>query len=267
MTPPPPVALTIAGSDPTGGAGLQADLLTFAALGVHGASVVAALTVQTTSGVSAVEPVAASLVRAQIEAVLGDLPVRAVKTGLLAGAAVVESVADALEAHPDLPLIVDPVLAAGGGELLMSPEGEEAFVRRLLPLATLLTPNLPEARHLAGVPSGRDDASRLAARILARGARAVLIKGGHAEGAVVVDLFHDGVKEREYRRPRLDVGPLHGTGCALSAAIAALLALGRPLPEAIETARDYVQAAIAAARRIGKGRQIPWAPGGWKGGR
>jgi len=251
-----PVALTIAGSDPSGGAGLQADLLTFAAFGVHGASVAAALTAQDSGGVRRTADVAPGFVAAQLDAVLGDLDVRATKTGMLHRAEVVEVVADRLRARPDLPVVVDPVIRASDGTALLDPPGVEALRLLLLPLATLVTPNLREAELLTGRPV-RDVADmRDAARTLVElGARAALVKGGHLSGDAT-DVFHDGRELRELRSPRAAVGAVHGTGCALSAAIVAGLASGRDLPTAIAAAKRFVSDAIAGATALGRGARV-----------
>ncbi len=248
-----PTALTIAGSDSGGGAGIQADLRTFAAFGVHGTSAITALTAQNTRGVDAIHTAPTAFLRAQIEAVLGDFRVGAAKLGMLATPAIAQAVAGVLATRPRLPVVLDPVLVATTGARL----GTQALVaglrRRLLPLATLVTPNIPEAEALLGHRIASRDAMPGAARALRdAGARAVLLKGGHLRGSEVSDLLltADGEHWFHQRRRR---GEFHGTGCSLSAAVAAGLALGRPLEDAVEAAIHFVQQAIVAGYRPGKG--------------
>ena len=242
-----PVALTIAGSDPGGGAGIQADLRTFAAFGVHGASVLAALTAQDTRGVHATLEVPPAFVVLQLDAVLDDLPVRAAKTGMLHRAAVIDAVVARLGARPLSHLVVDPVLAASGGEALLEPAGIAVLRERLLPLATLVTPNLREAEALTGRTVSEPAEMREAARALvALGARAALVKGGHLPGDAL-DVLYDGREFRELRAPRIEGRRLHGTGCVLSAAITAGLALGDRLADAVAEAKRYVTRAIETA--------------------
>jgi hydroxymethylpyrimidine/phosphomethylpyrimidine kinase len=249
-----PTALTIAGSDPSGGAGIQADLKTFAAYGVYGASVVTALTVQTTLGVRASAAVDPALVAAQLDAVLDDLDVAAVKTGMLATRAIVEAVAERLAARRGPQLVVDPVLAATSGDRLLDADAVAALRARLLPLATLVTPNLAEAAALTGRRVTRPDEMRDAARALVGlGARAALVKGGHLAGEAL-DVLADADGVREHVAPRVSVpGPLHGAGCTLSAAVVAGLVLGWSLDTAVSAAKDYVTRAIGAARAVGQG--------------
>ncbi|RMH11092.1 MAG: bifunctional hydroxymethylpyrimidine kinase/phosphomethylpyrimidine kinase [Gemmatimonadetes bacterium] len=251
---PPPIALTIAGSDSGGGAGIQADLAAFRAFGVFGTTALTAVTAQNTLGVTAVQAVRPDVVRAQIDAVFADLPPRAVKTGMLADAAVARAVADALDAHAPPLLVVDPVMVATSGARLLEPAAEAVLAERLLPRAALVTPNLAEAEALLGEPVRDVGAMERAARALVElGAGAALVKGGHLEGARVVDvLFADGVVER-LERARVPTRHTHGTGCTLSAAIAAALALGDPLRKAVERALDYTARAIAAAPGLGGG--------------
>jgi len=242
-----PVALTIAGSDPGGGAGIQADLRTFAAFGVHGASVLAALTAQDTRGVHATLEVAPAFVLLQLDAVLDDLPVRAAKTGMLHRAAVIDAVVARLGARPLPHLVVDPVMAATSGEALLEPAGIAVLRERLLPLATLVTPNLHEAGALTGRTVTEPAEMREAARALvAMGARAALVKGGHLPGDAL-DVLYDGREFRELRAPRVEGRRLHGTGCVLSAAITAGLALGDRLADAVAEAKRYVTRAIETA--------------------
>ncbi|HEX9952080.1 MAG TPA: bifunctional hydroxymethylpyrimidine kinase/phosphomethylpyrimidine kinase [Rubricoccaceae bacterium] len=253
---PVPTALTIAGSDSGGGAGIQADLKAFEAHGVFGMSVVTALTAQNTRGVAAVHEVPAAFVTAQLDAVASDLPVGAVKTGMLATAEVVAAVADGIARWRLAPVVVDPVMVATSGDLLLRPDAVAAVRERLLPLADVATPNAHEAAVLAGFPvQTLADARRAAAAILALGPRAVLVKGGHLTGepdAVDVLLTADGT-ETLFRHPRLDTPHTHGTGCTLASAIAANLARGLPLAEAVRRARAYLQEAIRHAPGLGGG--------------
>jgi hydroxymethylpyrimidine/phosphomethylpyrimidine kinase len=265
-------ALTIAGSDPGGGAGIQADLKTFAAFGVYGASAITAITVQNTLGVEAVAPLTADLVTAQIEAVAGDLSIDATKIGMLATAAIVEAVVAAI-AELELPLVVvDPVLVSTNGERLLDADGVQAMISELLPLARVVTPNLPEAEALSGLRiTSPEDARGAARRIHEMGAAAVIITGGHGiepgagisrqesgsrqgSGLEVVDLLFDGHAFHEFRAPRIDSRQTHGTGCTFASAVAAGLALGHDLPDAARRAQQYVGGAIAHAPAIGHGR-------------
>ena len=253
-----PCALTIAGSDSSGGAGIQADLRTFAALRVYGASAVTAVTVQNTLGVRAVHALDPALVFDQISAVVDDLDVRAVKTGMLANADVVDAVARALgKGNGGHPLVIDPVIASTGGARLLDDDGVGALITRLLPRAALVTPNLAEAALLTGaaVDSIRtvDDQERAARAVLALGPRAVLVKGGHAHGDPVDVLVSAGAVHR-FSAARIDTPHTHGTGCTLSAAVAAGLARGLDVVAAVAAAHAYVQAAIAQASGLGVGR-------------
>ena len=250
------VALTIAGSDCSGGAGIQADLKTFSAFGVYGASVITALTAQNTRGVSAVEPVAASFVVAQIEAVLGDLAAGAIKTGMLANAGIVEAVAGALRSGPACPLVVDPVMVATSGDILLAPDAVDAVKRALVPLATIITPNLAEAACLLGVSVAGSEAQAVAQAkaLLALGCEAVLVKGGHGSGEAAVDILCDSAGIERFARPRIDTPHTHGTGCTLSAAIAALMAQGAGLREAVGRAKTFVWEALAHGRALGIGK-------------
>jgi hydroxymethylpyrimidine/phosphomethylpyrimidine kinase len=256
MPAPFPTALTIAGSDSGGGAGIQADLKAFEAHGVFGMSVVAALTAQNTRGVTAVHEVPPAFVAAQIDAVASDLPVGAVKTGMLGSPAVVEAVADGLERWKLGPVVVDPVMVAKGGQSLLQPEAVGALVRRLLPLADLATPNAHEAAALAGFPvRSLADARRAALAVLALGPRAVLVKGGHLDDeadAVDVLVTADGA-ETLFREARIGTAHTHGTGCTYASAIAANLARGFALEEAVGRARAYLQEAIRHAPGLGGG--------------
>jgi hydroxymethylpyrimidine/phosphomethylpyrimidine kinase len=248
------VVLTIAGSDSGGGAGIQADLKTFAAFGVYGTSAITAVTAQNTRGVDAVQEITPRVVTAQIDAVAADFPVAAVKTGMLASAPVVLAVAAALERLRLPHLVVDPVMVSKSGAVLLKPEATEALRLRLLPLAEMATPNIPEAERLSGVAITDEASAREAARrIVAHGARTVLVKGGHAQGAEAIDLFHDGRNFESFRGPRLETRNTHGTGCTLSAAIAALLALGSTPLEAAFRAKAWLSDAIRAAPGLGGG--------------
>jgi hydroxymethylpyrimidine/phosphomethylpyrimidine kinase len=248
-----PIALTIAGSDSGGGAGIQADLKTFQAFGVYGTSAITAITAQNTLGVRAVHAVPLADVRAQIDAVVSDLRPGALKTGMLATAPLVSTVAAAIREHGLRCFVLDPVMVATSGDRLLDEDAVATLVRELLPLADVVTPNLQEAAILAETPVATvDDMRRAGARILELGAPAALLKGGHLEGEAV-DLLMDGRSERVWRRPRIDTPHTHGTGCTLSAAIAAGLARGDPLGAAIERAVRYVGRAIAAAPGLGKG--------------
>ena len=255
---PTPIALTIAGSDSSGGAGVQADIKTFSAFGVYGASALTALTAQSTRGVVAVDAVAAPFVVAQMEAVLSDLKVGAVKTGMLANAAIVGAVADRLGFERDRPVVVDPVMVATGGHVLLEPDGIDALKRQLLPNAFLVTPNLPEAARLLGVDEAVTEAQAVAqARaLLSFGCGAVLLKGGHGSSEEAVDILCNGASIERFARPRIDARNTHGTGCTLSAAIVALLARGVGLREAVARAKQFVWLALHEGRllHIGHGR-------------
>jgi hydroxymethylpyrimidine/phosphomethylpyrimidine kinase len=249
---PAPAVLTIAGSDPSGGAGIQADLKTFATLGVFGAAVVTSLTAQNTGGVRGIEAVSPAFVVQQLDAVLDDLDVRAIKTGMLGTVAVVEAVARRLAAGPGVPIVVDPVLVATAGQPLTESAAVAAMRRDLLPLATLVTPNLPEAAALTGRPVSTVPEMRDAARALAGlGVRAVLVKGGHLPDAAI-DVFWDGTTLHELTAPRVP-GVFHGTGCTLSAAIAVQLARGTRLRDAVTHAKRYVTDAIGDSPARGRG--------------
>jgi hydroxymethylpyrimidine/phosphomethylpyrimidine kinase len=247
-------ALTIAGSDSGGGAGIQADLKTFSALGVFGMTAITAVTVQNTKGVSDYRELPASIVADQIRAVAGDLGVDAAKTGMLASAPIVAAVVEALDATGRPPLVVDPVSVSKHGHALLSEDAVETLRRELLPLAALVTPNLPEAARLAGVDvRSRDDMRRAATEILGLGAGAVLVKGGHLDGPEAADLFADGDGEEWLVEERIDTPHTHGTGCTLSAAIAANLALGADLRAAVLAGKAFVTEAIRHALTLGDG--------------
>jgi hydroxymethylpyrimidine/phosphomethylpyrimidine kinase len=256
FTPKPPMALTIAGSDSSGGAGIQADLKTFTAFGVYGASVITALTAQNTLGVRSFEAVSPAFVVAQLDAVLDDLEVGAIKTGMLATVGIVTAISQRLAAAARLPLVLDPVMVATSGDALIAPDAVEAVRRVLIPLATLLTPNLPEAARLLDTKQATSEAeiAAQAKALHAFGCQAVLIKGGHGEGGMAVDFLYDGANLQPFARPRVDTRHMHGTGCTLSAAITALLAQGAPLPEAVERAKIFVWEGLQAGRSGGIGR-------------
>jgi hydroxymethylpyrimidine kinase/phosphomethylpyrimidine kinase len=250
-------ALTIAGSDPTGGAGIQQDLKTFAAFGVWGLSAVTALTVQDTHGVSAWERVDASMVRAQIDTVLNDIGCDAAKTGMLGTEENVEAVAEAVADHRIRALVVDPVLATGGGSSLADEGFLEVLREVLLPHATLITPNVLEAAALAGLSvETLDEQKEVAVALAALGPDAVLVTGGHVEGPRVTDVLFAAGELHELRSDRLDSGDVHGTGCALSAAVTACIAKGSGVEEAVRTAREAVVDAIARAKKLGKGARL-----------
>ena len=244
-----PIAVTIAGSDSGGGAGIQADLKTFSALGVYGASVIAALTAQNTRGVTAVHDVPAEFVAAQIDAVFSDLAVGAVKIGMLSQPAVIEAVAAGLARHRMTNVVLDPVMVATSGDKLIADEAIAVLRRVLIPLALVITPNLPEAAALLDAPVAQSESQmqKQAEQLLSLGARAVLIKGGHGEGSDAVDLLVEPNAVARLAAERIPTRNTHGTGCTLSSAIAAGLAKGMPLAEAVRAAKAYITASIAAA--------------------
>ncbi len=250
----PPSVLTIAGSDSGGGAGIQADLKTFAAHGVHGLSAIAALTAQHTRGVTAVHVPDIGFLRAQIDACFEDFRIVAIKLGMLANAEVIDIIADALEHYAAPHVVLDPVMVATSGARLLEAAALDALRTRLLPLSSVVTPNLPEAELLLGHHIPDRDAMRIACtELLATGARAVLLKGGHLDDeGDVVDLLADGADIHEISHPRLHVDA-HGTGCTLASAVAANLALGKPLPVACNDAADYVHRALRGGYRPGRG--------------
>jgi len=247
-----PVAMTIAGSDPSGGAGIQADIKTFQQLGVYATTVVTLVTVQNTQCVRAVELLSAELVGAQLDAVLEDIPPNAAKTGALGDEAIIRAVARRAASF-SFPLVVDPVMISKHGQLLMAEGARAAFAELLIPRATLITPNLHEAGILAGMDVADLDSMREAAHRIARlGAGAVLVKGGHLEGDAVDVLYRQG-EIRCFSAPRIDTRDTHGTGCTYSAAITAGLAKGLELPQAIETAKKYITRAIQSHPGLGRG--------------
>ena len=252
---PQRIALTIAGSDSGGGAGIQADLKTFARFGVFGTSVITAVTAQNTVGVRAWERVSPDLVRAQIDAVAEDLRPAAVKSGMLGDVEIVQAVAGGVRAHRLAPYVLDPVMVATSGDPLLESNAVAAIIAELFPLAALVTPNLDEAALLVGAPVRTVDAMERAARVLVEkfGARAALMKGGHLDGEALVDIFYDGSTMRRFTHQRIDTRNTHGTGCTLSSAIAALLATDHSLHDAVAGALDFVRRAILTAPRLGAG--------------
>ncbi|MCG6121099.1 MAG: bifunctional hydroxymethylpyrimidine kinase/phosphomethylpyrimidine kinase [Microvirga sp.] len=251
------IAVTIAGSDSGGGAGIQADLKTFSALGVYGASVITALTAQNTQGVQAIHDVPPEFTGRQIDSVFSDLDVDAVKIGMLSQVPVIEAVAAGLARHHAFKIVLDPVMIAASGDRLLANDAVAALRELLIPGALLVTPNLPEAAAILDEPMARDEQTMLTQglRILAMGPRAVLMKGGHGDGPESVDLLIDADGVHRLASPRIATKNTHGTGCTLSSAITAGLALGLPLRDAVEAGKAYVSAAIAAsdALRIGHG--------------
>jgi hydroxymethylpyrimidine/phosphomethylpyrimidine kinase len=247
-------ALTIAGSDSGGGAGIQADLKTFAAHGVYGTSAITALTAQNTMGVTGVHVVPPEFVVAQIDAIADDIPIAAVKTGMLATAPIVRAVADVIARRRLRWLVVDPVMVAKSGDRLLDEKAVHEVISALIPLASVVTPNRMEAEVLTGraVVSG-DDAREAAKALVDLGARAAIVKGGHFQDADVVDLLYDGRDFHEFRHPRQPTRHTHGTGCTFAAALTANLALGHPLPNAVAGTVDFVAGAIAHGLAIGRG--------------
>ncbi len=249
-----PSVLTIAGSDSSAGAGIQADLKTFAALGVYGTSAITAITAQNTRGVTAVQETPPGIVAAQIDAVVADIRPDAVKTGVLASAPIIEVVAAKVREHGLPNLVVDPVMVAKSGDRLLRDDAVTALRDLLLPLADVVTPNLPEAEVLAGFAIDSDeDVRRAAKEIVGLGARAVVVKGGHREAAEAVDVLYDGTTFRDYSAPRIDTTSTHGTGCTFASAIAAYLARGETLAEAVGQAKEYLTEALRRAYPIGGG--------------
>jgi hydroxymethylpyrimidine/phosphomethylpyrimidine kinase len=254
-----PIALSIAGTDPTAGAGLQADLKTFSALGVYGATVVTALVAQNTTGVQAIQEIPTAFVRAQMDSVFSDLAVAAVKIGMLSQPAVIEAVAGGLEAWAGPPVVLDPVMVAASGDPLIADAAVAVLTRLLFPRAALITPNLFEAARLLAAAPAETEAEMVAQgqALLAFGSGAVLVKGGHAGGADSADvLVRPNVAPAWFRAPRIATRNTHGTGCTLSSAIAAGLAKGLAIDAAVGEAKRFIAAAIAAADRltIGRGR-------------
>ncbi len=250
-----PAALTIAGSDSSGGAGIQADLKTFAALGVYGASAITALTAQNTRGVTGIHLVPADFLRAQIDAVFGDLDIGAVKIGMVAQLSSIDTIADALKHWSAKHVVLDPVMVATSGDRLLAADAVDALRKKLIPLASVITPNLPEAAALLDEPIAADSAAieRQGQKLLALGCPAVLIKGGHGQGSESIDHLVRASGIIALPAPRVATQNTHGTGCSLSSAIAAELAKGGDLETSVRNAKAFVSAAIAAADRFSVG--------------
>jgi hydroxymethylpyrimidine/phosphomethylpyrimidine kinase len=252
-----PIALTIAGSDSSGGAGIQADLKTFSALGVYGASVLTGLTAQNTRGVSAIHAVPGAFISAQLDAVFDDLDIKAIKIGMVGSLEAVNAVAGALAEVRNIPVILDPVMVATSGDVLLESGAEQALRERLIPLAKLITPNLYEAARLLGDPGiavNEEQMRDQADRLLALGTQAVLIKGGHGKGAEAVDILATRDGQSRLAAPRIATSNTHGTGCTLSSAIAAGLAKGVLLEDACTQAKAYLTGALSAADALDVGQ-------------
>ncbi len=248
-----PVALTIAGSDSGGGAGIQADLKTFSANGVYGMSAVTSVTAQNTLGVQAVHNLSPEVVAAQIDSVLTDIGAQVIKTGMLANADILAAVADVLRGYTEIPIVVDPVMIAKSGDALLEPEAVSTLIERLIPLATVITPNLDEARALTGIEASDVDGMRtVARRLFEMGPRNVVVKGGHLEGPAV-DVLFDGGNFETLESERIDTRSTHGTGCTFASAIAAGLAKGVPVAEAVRDAKTYLTGALRHALPMGGG--------------
>jgi hydroxymethylpyrimidine/phosphomethylpyrimidine kinase len=249
-----PVALTIAGSDSGGGAGVQADLKTFAALGVYGTSAITAITAQNTLGVTDILEVPPGLVRAQIEAIMADIGAAAAKTGMLSSAPIIEVVCAAITKYNIRNLVVDPVMVAKGGARLLRDDAVDALRTKLLPIAAVVTPNLPEAEVLLGRAIRTLDERRQAAQdLVALGARAAVVKGGHADDHLAIDHYFDGVQLVELHSPRISTANTHGSGCVFSAAIAASLAKGSDSLAAVHQAKEFITGAIERSLEVGRG--------------
>lgn len=250
------IAVTIAGSDSGGGAGIQADLKTFSALGVYGASVITALTAQNTVSVQGIHDVPPAFVTQQIDSVFSDLAVNGVKIGMLSRPSIIEAVAEGLERHHATQVVLDPVMVAASGDRLLAPEAIDALRRILLPKALIVTPNLPEAAALLDGTMAVDERAmrRQAERILALGPKAVLVKGGHGAGRESTDILLDARGVRRFTAPRVNTLNTHGTGCTLSSAIAAGLAKGLPLDDAVAAGKNFISAAIGASNQLQIGR-------------
>ncbi len=251
-----PIALTIAGSDSSGGAGIQADLKTFSALGAYGCSVITALTAQNTLGVQAIADIEPDFIAQQLQSVFSDLSINAVKVGMLSRAATITTVADAIDHFQPGCLVFDPVMVATSGDMLLQQEAVSCLKEILLPKTTLITPNLAEAAVLSGreKPTSIQDMEAMVDPLLALGARAILLKGGHLSGSKAIDLFHDGKQLHRLESPRVKTINTHGTGCTLSSAITALLARGYSLSEAVQGGKDYITGAISHASALAIGR-------------
>lgn len=256
LSPSIPNVLTIAGSDSGGGAGIQADLKAISARGAFGLSVITALTAQNTCGVTGVEVVSSAFVKAQLDAVFDDIDVAAIKTGMLANSEIVATVVDVLRAFPTIPLVVDPVMVATSGDLLLHEQAVDAVRSSLVPLATVITPNIPEAATLLGwsLEKVTNDPEAAAQALCKQGAKAVLLKGGHGEGDTSTDLLHTRGQSLALQAPRIGTTNTHGTGCTLASALAAELAHGRDLSSAVTEAKEYITAAINAADQLNVGR-------------
>jgi hydroxymethylpyrimidine/phosphomethylpyrimidine kinase len=250
------IALTIAGSDSGGGAGIQADLKTFSALGVYGASVITALTAQNTRAVNGIHDLLPAFVVLQLETVLDDMAVRAIKIGMLSSVAIIEAVAAVLRKHPSIPVVLDPVMVAKSGDKLLGTDAHNALLEHLIPLATVLTPNVPEAAFLLDLPDAQtsSELELQAKKLIELGCRAVLMKGGHMDGATCEDLLFTGSDQHSFTHPRIQTKNTHGTGCTLSSAIAAGLAKGDELAASVSMATDYVHQAIMAADELNVGQ-------------
>ena len=246
--------MSIAGSDSSGGAGIQADLKTFAAFGVYGTSVVTAITAQNTQGVTGMLEIPKDLVQAQIDAVISDIGADAVKTGMLSSVELITLVADTIKSLNLKNVVVDPVMIAKGGDRLLREDAIETLRTKLLPIATIITPNIPEAETLTGITiSNLEDSSSAAKMIVDMGVTSVIVKGGHLIDNEAIDIFYDGKNFREFRSPRIETKNTHGTGCTFSSAIAAGLARGIKLTDAIGEAKEYVTEAIRTNLNIGHG--------------
>lgn len=253
----PPAVLSIAGSDPCGGAGVQADLKTFAAMGVYGMAAITAVTAQNTTTVEAIQVLRADFVAQQIDTILKDIDVAAFKIGMLGSAAVAATVGASLAAFRGRPVVLDPVAVSSSGDALLDRDAIAVMQSRLMPLATVVTPNIPEARTYSGMTIEKPDDLRPAAeKMLELGAKAVLITGGHAIEADAADYLYTGDGVREFRGPRDPKNNMHGTGCTLSSAIAAQLALGAALPDAVARAKEFVTGAIVNGFALGKGQGL-----------
>lgn len=246
--------MTIAGSDSGAGAGIQADLKTFAALGVYGTTVLTTITAQNTQGVTSIHEVPSKVIRDQFDAVISDIGADAVKTGMLSSVEIIETIADSLKSLSMTNIVIDPVMVAKGGSRLLHQDAVEVLRSKLLPLARITTPNIPEAEVLSGLKVRTlQEAKQAATAIAELGAKSVVVKGGHLVGEEAVDIYFDGVNFEELCSPRVSTRNTHGTGCTFASAIAAGLALGYPIGEAVHRAKEYVTQAILANLNIGSG--------------
>ncbi|RYY01580.1 MAG: bifunctional hydroxymethylpyrimidine kinase/phosphomethylpyrimidine kinase [Gammaproteobacteria bacterium] len=250
--PQTPIAMTIAGSDSGGGAGIQADLKTFAALGVYGCSAITSLTAQNTKGVQGVSPIAPEFVQAQIQSVLSDINVGAIKTGMLAQADIITAIAETLAQHPHIPLVLDPVMVATSGDRLLAEDAIKNLIELLIPKATILTPNLLEAAALLNQPVAKnlDDMQQQAELLLAMGAQTVLMKGGHSQSTEATDLLLTVTGKHLFSAPRIATKNTHGTGCTLASAIAAGLAKKLSIEDAVAQAKDYLHNALVHSEKL-----------------